>query len=230
MSYWVIVPAAGIGARLAADRPKQYLQIGGKPLIQYTLEALAACPEVAALAVGLAANDQYWPGWTSIGGKSVLAYPGGATRADTVFAGLQRLRGIVGADQLLMVHDAARPLLQPVLVSALCEAALQCADGALLALPCADTIKRADGDGCVAETLPREQLWQAQTPQMFRYGLLWQALDEARAGLRTVTDEAQAVEALGRRPRLVAGTARNFKVTTADDFQRAKTLLMELET
>ncbi|MFT3665441.1 2-C-methyl-D-erythritol 4-phosphate cytidylyltransferase [Piscinibacter sp.] len=223
---YALLPCAGVGARAGADGPKQYVRIAGQAMVAHTLAALARVPRIAATLVVLAGDDDRFeallPGFE--GERGWLCKRGGATRADSVAGGLDELlaRG-ARRDDWVLVHDAARCLLRPAWVERLIDACLADAVGGLLALPLADTLKRAEG-GRVAETLPRADKWAAQTPQMFRIGLLRDAL--ARAG-SAVTDEASAIEALGLRPLLVEGDAANLKVTWPSDFTLAERLLAE---
>ena len=218
---FALVPCAGVGERSGAAGPKQYEVLAGRALVTHTLEALAAVPRLHRVLVVLSPGDtrfeQHVPafgGW--------VARRGGATRAQTVANGLAELleRGAV-ADDWVLVHDAARCLLRAEWVDALIDACLDDPVGGLLALPLADTLK-AERAGRVESTIDRAAKWQAQTPQMFRIGLLREAL--AGAG-SAVTDEASAVEALGHAPRLVAGALENFKVTYPADFELAERLL-----
>lgn len=221
---YALLPCAGVGTRSGAALPKQYVAIAGKPMVAHTLAALAQVPRLAATLVVLAPDDDRFevllPGFE--GERGWICRRGGATRADTVAGGLDELqaRG-VRPDDWVLVHDAARCLLQPEWVERLLDACLRDAVGGLLALPVADTLKRAEG-GRVAETLPRADKWAAQTPQMFRVGALRAAL--AHAG-SVVTDEASAIEATGRRPLLVEGDAANLKVTWPSDFMLAERML-----
>lgn len=216
-----VVPCAGIGQRAGAGGPKQYAPLAGRAVVAHTLAALAAVPRIAGVTVVLSPEDtqfeQHVPGFA---GRSTRT--GGATRAASVAAGLAALRadGVPEHDWVL-VHDAARCLLQPAWVDRLIDACLPDEVGGLLALPVADTLKTGR-DGRVAATVPREGMWAAQTPQMFRLGLLQRALREAGPG---VTDEASAVEALGLAPRLVPGELENLKVTWPADFALAARLL-----
>ncbi|QOY63418.1 2-C-methyl-D-erythritol 4-phosphate cytidylyltransferase [Lysobacter sp. H21R4] len=225
-SVWAILPAAGRGARFGGDVPKQYLQIAGQPLIAHALDALLSHPEVAGAMVALAADDRYWPGWTTRHGKPVLRCEGGAERADSVLAALQGLPP-GPEDSLVLVHDAARPNLHPSDLERLLHAASEDRDGAILAAPVRDTLKRADAEGRIAATEPRAALWRALTPQAFRRGLLTDALLAARADAVQVTDEAMAVERAGLRPRLVEGREDNLKVTTPADRDLAEFLLSQ---
>ncbi len=214
---WALLPAAGRGLRFGGARPKQYLEVAGKPVLAHALDALLAHPRVEGAVVALAADDRYWPGWTTRQGKPVIACTGGSERADSVLAALAALPPGVAADALLLVHDAARPNLRADDLDRLIAAAEACADGAILAAPVRDTLKRADGDGRIAATEPRERLWRALTPQAFRRDLLLRALLAARADGVLPTDEAMAVERLGLHPRLVEGSEDNIKVTTRAD-------------
>ena len=222
---WAVVPAAGRGTRFGAPLPKQYLPLAGRLVIEHSLRAVLDHPSVDGVVVALAAGDADWPGWREIGGKPVLTCTGGAERADSVLAALHALPASVSEDQWVLVHDAARPCLHPADLARLLEEG--CADpvGALLAAPVRDTLKRADEQGRVAATEPREQLWRALTPQLFRRGSLQRALEAAaRAGVRA-TDEAMAVERLGLRPRLVEGRDDNLKITTSADLALAEFIL-----
>ncbi|HET8819178.1 MAG TPA: 2-C-methyl-D-erythritol 4-phosphate cytidylyltransferase [Xanthomonadaceae bacterium] len=223
---WAIVPAAGRGARFGGDVPKQYLSIAGQPLVGHAIDAVLSDARVAGVVVAVAPDDTRWPGWTRRQGKPVVTSMGGGERADSVLAALQALPAGVPDDALLLVHDAARPNLHPGDLSRLVDAALDCPDGALLAAPVRDTLKHADADGRSAGTEPRDTLWRALTPQAFRRDLLREALLRARAEGVVATDEAMAVERLGRHPRLVEGRDDNLKVTTPADLALADYLVV----
>lgn len=222
---WAIVPAAGRGARFGGAVPKQYLEAAGATLLAHALDAVLADPRVEGAVVALSEGDARWPGWTSRGGKPLVACTGGAERADSVLAAIDALPDGLPGDVLLLVHDAARPNLHPGDLARLLDAARACPDGALLAAPVRDTLKRASGDGCVAATEDRARLWRALTPQAFARDLLREALLRARADGVLATDEAMAVERLGRHPRLVEGRDDNLKVTTPADLALAAHLL-----
>lgn len=227
---WALVPAAGSGQRFGGEIPKQYLQAAGKPLVAHALDALLSHQALDGVVIALAGHDPHWPGWTSLHGKPVVACVGGGTRADSVLAALQALPAGMADDELLLVHDAARPNLRADDIGRLVEAALACADGAILAAPVRDTLKRCDAGGTdayarIAGTEPREGLWRALTPQAFRRDLLGHALRAARDSGIVATDEAMAVERLGSRPCLVEGREDNIKVTTPADLALAEFLL-----
>lgn len=221
---YALVPCAGLGERAGAALPKQYAPLAGRPLVAHTLAALRAVPAIVATLVVVSPHDAHFgaliphtehnPDW--------LAAAGGASRAQTVANGLAELRrrGAGDADWVL-VHDAARCLLQPAWVQRLIDACADDAVGGLLAVPLADTVKRAAGTR-VQATVDRSGLWAAQTPQMFRLALLQRALEHAGP---QVTDEASAIEALGLQPRLVQGEWENLKITWPADFGLAQRLL-----
>jgi 2-C-methyl-D-erythritol 4-phosphate cytidylyltransferase len=222
---WVVIPAAGRGSRFGGEVPKQYLEVAGRPLIQHVLDVLLSHPRVAGAVVALAADDVRWPGWESLRGKPVLRCIGGGERADSVLAALQALPPGVGDDALVLVHDAARPNLHLEDIARVIAAADAHANGAILAAPIRDTLKRADAQGDIAATEPREGLWRALTPQAFRRSALAAALERARADGIVVTDEAMAMERTGVRPRLVEGREDNIKVTTPADLMLVEFLL-----
>ncbi|MHB1360342.1 MAG: 2-C-methyl-D-erythritol 4-phosphate cytidylyltransferase [Rhodocyclaceae bacterium] len=228
MTYFALVPAAGGGARLGGNCPKQYQPLAGQPLIRHALATLAAVPVIARTFVVLAPDDQHWDGfdWSDLAARLTVLRCGGATRAASVANGLKAMADMavlddrVAADDWVLVHDAARACLTAAHVGKLIAEVGDDPVGGLLAVPVADTLKRAHG--CrVAGTVPREGLWQAQTPQMFRHAQLVEALQYAPA----VTDEASAIEALGLRPRLVEADATNLKVTYPLDLQLAGWIL-----
>lgn len=222
---WALVPAAGSGRRFGGEVPKQYLHAAGKPLLAHALDALLSHPAVDGVVVALAAGDPLWPGWTTLHGKPVIACIGGGERADSVLAALLALPEGVAADELLLVHDAARPNLRAGDITRLVEAATAHADGAILAAPVRDTLKRADAAVRIASTESRDGLWRALTPQAFRRDLLRRALEATRADGVVATDEAMAVERLGMHPMLVEGREDNLKVTTPADLALAEFLL-----
>lgn len=214
---WAVVPAAGRGARFGGEVPKQYLDVAGEPLLAHTLRALLAHPNVQGAVVVLAAEDARWPGWSELSGKPVRTCVGGQARADSVLAGLAALPGDVRADDFVLVHDAARPNLCIADLDQLLERGGSDPVGAVLAAPVRDTLKRAGDDGGIDGTAPRERLWRALTPQMFRRLQLTRALEAARAAGETITDESMAMERQGLRPLLVEGADDNIKVTTPPD-------------
>jgi 2-C-methyl-D-erythritol 4-phosphate cytidylyltransferase len=218
---WAVVPAAGIGRRMGLDVPKQYVELAGRPLLAWTLERLLAHPRVAGAMVVLAQDDRHWPGWTTIAGKPVRTCAGADDRAGSVRTGLAALAEDVVIADWVLVHDGARPCLAQDELDDLIDQGCGHPVGALLALPVTDTLKQANARAESIGSLPREQAWRAQTPQLFRYGELCAALDRARADGAAITDEAGALERLGRLPLLVPGRASNLKVTTGEDLALA---------
>ena len=231
--YFALLPAAGVGARMAADGPKQYLTVGGKPMIRHAVEAFQNCDLIAHTFVVVSETDgQADSALPPADGVTVLRC-GGATRMDTVLNALRALRSAVNDNDWILVHDAARPGLTPALIARLIVGVGDNPAGGLLALPVVDTVKRgapggveAAGGSVSAATVPRNGLWLAQTPQMFPYRLLVRAL-AAAADASVITDDASAVEALGLSPVLVAGHPRNFKVTLPADIRIAEMYLAD---
>ena len=221
--YFAIVPAAGSGLRFGAEKPKQYLSLLGRPLIFHTLAALVACREIDRVWVVLSPDDPYWPqyDWSELGPKLETLRCGGETRAESVTNGLRAASMVASADDWVLVHDAARPCLSQPMLTTLINELNDDPVGGILAVPVADTLKRAGGDQRITATESRDALWQAQTPQMFRYGRLTEALEKCRA----VTDEASAVEALGFAPKLVRSETTNLKVTYPADLALAGLIL-----
>lgn len=222
------MPCAGTGSRAGAPVPKQFQPLCGQPLVAHTLQALAAVPELAGGVVVTAPDAAPFP--IALPSGFEVANVGGATRAASVLGGVRWLaRERASEHDWVLVHDAARCLVTPTEVGALMDACRHDTVGGLLALPLADTlkaaVKTADGDHVTA-TLPRDDKWLAQTPQMFRLGPLTRALAAAEpGGFIGITDEASAMEALGLKPRLVEGRASNFKVTYPQDFALAEAIL-----
>ncbi len=219
--FYALVPAAGFGARMGHELPKQYLDLAGRPMIWHALSTLCANTNIKTVFVVLAADDDYFAryDWSHCAGKLEPLYCGGATRAESVANGL--LASELEPDDWVLVHDAARPCLSGHLLARLISELRNDAVGGILAVPVADTLKRADGQQRIANTEPRAGLWQAQTPQMFRAGLLAEALRLCS----NVTDDASAIEAMGLQPKLVASDSSNFKVTYPQDIELAELLL-----
>jgi 2-C-methyl-D-erythritol 4-phosphate cytidylyltransferase len=220
--YFALIPAAGIGSRMGAASPKQYLKIGGKPMLRHTLDAFLSSDLIAHTFVVVSPDDPYIDTVAPSHGVTVLRC-GGATRMESVRNGLAVLASTLGGSDWVLVHDAARPGLTAELIEKLITQTGDHPGGGLLALPVVDTVKRCiEGEAC--GTIPRNGLWLAQTPQMFRYELLREALAAARDP-HAITDDASAVEALGLTPRLVEGHPRNLKVTLPDDIRIAELYL-----
>ena len=229
-NFFALIPAAGSGSRMGDQIPKQYLPLAGKPMIRHTLATFCNSPRLSRVFVVLSSGDGEWVrhDWSEFSGKLVVLECGGATRAESVLNGLKAARAgtIIDDDDWILVHDAARPCLGGTLLDKLMDELGEDEVGGLLAIPVADTLKRSDPSRRVEHTEPRESLWQAQTPQMFRYRTLVDAL--SRAGGVTMTDDAGAIEALGLHPKLVLSDARNLKVTYPQDLALAELILKNL--
>lgn len=222
--HWAIVPAAGIGARMGAHLPKQYLPLAGTPVLVHALERLAAHPRIAGIVLALRQADPYWQALAFNCPKPLHVVTGGASRAASVLAALDWLAGREQPETPVLVHDAVRPLLHADDIHSLCAEPLD-EHGCLLATPLTDTVKRTDAAGRVRETVPRDGLWTVQTPQRFRLDVLRAALAGALAAGQEPTDEAQAMENAGFRPRLLAGRRDNIKITVPHDLPLAECLL-----
>jgi len=227
---WAVVPAAGQGSRFDAARPKQYSPLLDRPVLSWTLGGLLAEPRIDGIVVALAPGDTQWPSVPEFADPRVRRCVGGARREQSVASGLDALADAVDDTDWVLVHDAARPCLHRNDLDLLFDTLATDAVGGLLAVPASDTLKRADGEQRVGETVARDSLWRALTPQMFRYGLLRRALRLCLERDRPVTDEASAIESLGLRPRLVRGRADNIKVTNPEDAALAEAILRSEKT
>ena len=210
--FIALIPAAGVGSRMGSSVPKQYASLAGKPMIQHVMQTFSASPLIDAVYVVVSAEDGFIDALPAIPRTRILRC-GGATRQASVTNGLRAMSPDVDAGDWILVHDAARPGLSHDLIEKLVALVNDDPVGGLLALPVVDTIKRSDGHGHVDQTVSREQLWAAQTPQMFRHAQLLSALQSSEG----ITDEASAFERMGLKPRLVEGSPRNFKVTLPED-------------
>lgn len=220
--HFALIPAAGVGARMGADCPKQYMPLAGKLMLVHVLDTFASSDKISHTYVVVSADDGYIDDALAdakhLTDRVTVIHKGGATRHQSVLNGLAAMRAHVGDDDWVLVHDAARPGLTTELIDRLVHEVRDDAVGGLLALPVVDTLKRSDGEGRALQTVSRDHLWAAQTPQMFPYALLHRALAQATE----VTDEASAVESLGLRPKIVEGSPRNFKVTLPHDVALAE--------
>ncbi|MFM8333315.1 MAG: 2-C-methyl-D-erythritol 4-phosphate cytidylyltransferase [Candidatus Methylumidiphilus sp.] len=219
-AFWGVVPAAGVGKRMGAATPKQYLPVLGKPVLQHTLERLLSVEALSAVAVALGREDGYWPDLPFAGHPRILVAEGGKERADSVLSALRRLRGLARPDDWVLVHDAARPCVTRADVLKLIATLQDDPVGGILALPSSDTLKGV-ADGLIVDTVDRNHVWRALTPQMFRYGALQDALEHAACQQLAVTDEASALELKGLAPRIVEGRPDNLKITRPEDLALA---------
>ncbi|MGB5397943.1 MAG: 2-C-methyl-D-erythritol 4-phosphate cytidylyltransferase [Gammaproteobacteria bacterium] len=227
---WAVVVAAGIGKRMNAPLPKQYLELNGIPVLQHSLQRLLDNPHVTALVVALREADPHWPQIRLDTKKPVLIAPGGDERSDSVLSALNCLQQQAEFDPAhdwVLVHDAVRPCVRQADIDRLINTIGDSEAGGLLALGVRDTMKRQSADGTVAQNVDREGLWHALTPQLFPWRLLQRALTQAAQNKRAITDESSAMEAAGYAPRLVEGSADNIKITRPGDIRLAELYLEE---
>lgn len=219
-AFWAVIPAAGVGARMAADRPKQYLQLGGRTILEHSLGCFLDHPTVKGVVVSVACDDPYWPTLACAADSRIQRVEGGAQRSDSVLNALLHLHA-QGADDhdWVLVHDAARPNLSRDDLDTLLSELANDPVGGLLAVPARDTLKRIDKQGRVLETVDRSVIWQAYTPQMFRLGALHRALADSLVAEAVITDEASAMEWAGLAPRLIEGRSDNIKITRPEDLE-----------
>lgn len=228
VKFWPLLPAAGVGSRMQADRPKQYLSLNGHYLIDHTLAVMLAYPRFEQLVLVLSADDPYWAGSRFAAEPRIIRADGGAERCYSVLNGLAALEGLAAEDDWVVVHDVARPCLRHSDLDRLFSQLTE--PGAILASPTRDTMKRGISQGAVSvidHTVERAQLWHALTPQVFRYGQLRQALTLCLRDGFEVTDEASAMEHSGRQPLLVEGRSDNIKVTRPEDLALAEFFLAQ---
>jgi 2-C-methyl-D-erythritol 4-phosphate cytidylyltransferase len=229
---WVVIPAAGVGARMLADRPKQYLQLAGRTVLEHSVSCFSHHPRVCGVVLAVALEDAYWPELELHSKVPLHCVAGGDDRAHSVLNALNFLAALIqsGAhDPWVLVHDAARPCVRREDIDLLLASLHDDPVGGLLAVPVRDTMKRADEDGRVACTEPRAGLWHALTPQMFRLKLLQASLQRALDQGVSVTDESSAIELAGRVPRLIEGHADNIKITRPEDLALAEFYLQQRE-
>ncbi|MDD2893581.1 MAG: 2-C-methyl-D-erythritol 4-phosphate cytidylyltransferase [Halothiobacillaceae bacterium] len=230
---WVVIPAAGVGARMTADRPKQYLPLASRSVLEHSLSHFSQHASVRGIVLSVAIEDAYWPQLELSSSVPLHCVAGGSERAHSVLNALQFLDALMQAeppesqDSWVLVHDAARPCVRVEDIDKLLHALHADPVGGLLAVPVRDTMKRANASGCVAHSEPRAGLWHALTPQMFRLGGLKRSLEDALAQGQQVTDESSALEWAGFSPRLVEGHADNIKITRPEDLALAEFFLQQ---
>jgi len=219
---WAVIPAAGIGSRMALETPKQYATLNNTSIIEHSLSRLLAHPRVEGAVVVISPDDTHWQSLSIEHDKPILVVEGGKARCDSVLNGLLKLEQQLSADDWVLVHDAARPCVRVADIDALITQCGQHPVGGILAAEVSDTMKRATPHLDIVETVDRKQLWRAFTPQMFRLGILKTALEQAKNNGETVTDEASAIELNNLVPKLVAGSSDNIKVTRIEDLALAE--------
>ncbi len=218
--FWAVVPAAGVGKRMAADRPKQYLDIGGKTVLEHTLDRLFDAGVFERVVVALSPEDPYWPALKHAKNQNVIRVAGGKERADSVLSALDYLVSVADENDWVLVHDAARPCLQVRDIHGLIDSTQHDSVGGILAVPMHDTLKQVR-EARISETVDRSTIWRALTPQMFRLKTLRDALKTALQKGYIVTDEASAIEMHGGRPRIVEACPDNIKITRPEDLPLA---------
>lgn len=221
-NYWVVIPAAGTGSRMQSDVPKQYLKLCGKTILEHTAEHFIRHPKIKGIIVVLNSDDPCWQLTSLATNDQVRSATGGSERCHSVLNGLTALSDLAKENDWVLVHDAARPCLSADDIDHLLSEVADHPVGGILAVPVRDTMKRANDSNEISETIERNGLWHALTPQMFRYGKLVQALTEAIKNQEIVTDEAQAVELTGVKPLLIQGQTSNIKITQMGDIELAE--------
>lgn len=219
IKFWAVVPAAGVGKRMNADRPKQYLELADKTVIEHTLARLLQAEVFTAVAVAISEEDPYWSELPIANHEKIVRAKGGKERADSVLSGLHAIREQAQDDDWVLVHDAARPCLTSADIHHLIDSLIDDEVGGILAVASADTLKNVQGNSILG-TLDRSHIWRALTPQMFRYGDLKTALEQA-VGNPAITDEASALELQGKQPKIVEGRPDNIKITRPEDLALA---------
>ena len=223
--YFAVVPAAGVGKRMSADRPKQYLTLQGKTILEHTIERLLNVEKIECIVVVVSEHDDYWQDLTVLNDQRVNVAIGGAERSISVLNGLMHLKSQCDDNDWILVHDVVRPCIEAGDVERLIETLASTDVGGILAIPMSDTVKQVDDEGKVQGTIDRNILWRAQTPQMFRYSLLLNALEQGIDQGESITDEASAVEMAGFSLAVVAGARSNIKVTRPEDLALAEFFL-----
>jgi 2-C-methyl-D-erythritol 4-phosphate cytidylyltransferase len=222
INYWGVVPAAGVGKRMQADRPKQYLPLNGATVIEQTLTRLLQVEEFSAVVVAISAEDPYWPELAISKNKRIYTAPGGKERADSVLSALEKIADKAKPNDWVLVHDAARPCITKSDVECLINELQDHAVGGILGQASHDTLKTVDAELAIIDTVDRSKIWRAFTPQMFRYAALKAALEEASGKGWVVTDDASAMELQGEQPKMIDGRADNIKITRPEDLALAQ--------
>jgi len=226
-TVWAIVPAAGIGSRMCADKPKQYLDLDGRCVIEHTLQRLASHPGIQGIVIAIAENDPWWSKVSVSKQAEIHVITGGGERADSVLNALTHLNQLVDDNPWVLVHDAARPCLRHQDIDAMLDQLSGHHVGGILGVPVTDTVKRVDNSNGIVDTVDRQGLWRASTPQMFHSQDLMYALHTAKSNKLIVTDDASAMELTGLKPMMVEGHADNIKITVPQDLALASLFLKQ---
>lgn len=227
VNYWAIIPAAGLGLRMGGMVPKQYLPLFGKTILEHTIEKFLNYSLIDKLVIVVNQNDQHWSRLSLSQQDQIITTEGGNQRAQSVLNGLRALEGLAEPDDWVMVHDAVRPCVRHQDLDRLIQKVEQHEVGGILGIPVIDTLKIVDNHGNIQRTLSREYAWRAQTPQMFRYQLLIDAMEKALADGIEITDESSAMEYIQLAPKMVYGSTFNIKITHPTDLAIAEKNLQE---
>ena len=225
--FWAVIPAGGVGRRMGADRPKQYLKLLDRTVLEHSMLPFCEHPLIKGIVVVVADGDGFWPALAPARHPRVVTAPGGHERCHSVLNGLKRLAGLADDGDWVLVHDAARPCITATDIDSLIDGLRDHPVGGILAQPVRDTVKQVAQDHAIEATLERERLWRALTPQMFRLGVLREAIGAALENDILVTDEAQALERNGSRPEIVQGGSHNIKVSLDEDLALAEFYLKQ---
>ncbi|MEM6998785.1 MAG: 2-C-methyl-D-erythritol 4-phosphate cytidylyltransferase [Pseudomonadota bacterium] len=226
--YWIVIPAAGVGKRMETNKPKQYISVDNKTIIEHAINCFIDREEIESIVVAISETDDYWPELEIASHNKVVTVAGGAERYNSVFNGLSELKNKADENDWVLVHDAVRPCLSQSAIDRLMIKLRTHDIGGILAMPCRDTMKRANSANEIVNTVERESLWHAQTPQMFKYGKLFSAIEKVLNEDILITDEAMAMELVGYKPILVEGHQENIKITHKDDLQFLEQYLKEI--
>ena len=222
LSYWAVVPAAGVGKRMLSETPKQYLSIGQATVLDITLYKLLSHKKIEGVVLAISPKDEYWPDSRFYHNEKIITVDGGQERSDSVLNALLRLSAEQTGSTRVLVHDAARPCIKSEDIDALIDTVGSKPDGGLLGVPVKDTMKKTALDKTILSTVDRDQLWHAFTPQMFPLENLLEALEYVREHKLAITDDASAMEIRGFKPLMVEGSAKNIKITRPDDLLLAE--------
>ena len=227
-NIWVVIPAAGVGKRMESDTPKQYLKLNNKTVIEHTLSVFDEHDYISQIVVSISEGDEYWAALNLELSKPLHIASGGKERCDSVLNGLKYLENRAAADDWVLVHDAARPCLRHEDLTLLIDTLRDHEVGGVLAVRVKDTMKRSDDKNIIKETVERDNLWHALTPQMFRFSMLKNALESALSNNIVITDDASAIELAGYSPALIEGHADNIKITRPEDLDLASLFLQKI--